>query len=185
MTETTRRSARRNFSKANERVADHRAPESGDVKVVTTVIGPDQYRIVATATFESAPADVWALLSDWEGLVTVGLPGLTSDFAWLTGGPDQVPSTFQFVVAGSILKEEIYERTAAEAMGRYRLRYRALEPALGVVEYDAVIELQRVDEVRTAFSAERQVRLAPGDAPDTLAGMVESETRCLKEYFAA
>ena len=169
---------------ANERAANQRDPESGDVKVVTTVIGPDQYRIVATATFEGVPAEVWALLWDWEGLVAVGLPGLTSDFTWLTGGPDQVPSTFQFVVAGSILTEEIYEHTAEEAMGRYRLRYRALEPALGVVEYDAVIELQRVDEARTAFSAKREVRLAPGTAPDMLAGMVESETQCLREYFA-
>ena len=169
---------------ANERTADQPAPEPGDVKVVTTVIGPDQYRIVATATFESAPPEVWALLWDWEGLVAVGLPGLTGDFTWLSGGPDQVPSTFQFVVAGAILKEEIYERTAEEAAGRYRLRYRALEPALGVVEYDAVLELQGVAEMRTAFWAKREVRLAPGTAPDMLAGMVESETQCFKEYFA-
>jgi hypothetical protein len=170
---------------ANERAADQPALEPGDVKVVTTVIGPDQYRIIATATFESAPAEVWALLWDWEGLVAVGLPGLTSDFTWLSGGPDQVPSTFQFVVAGSILKEEIYERTAEEAAGRYRLRYRALEPALGVVEYDAVLELQRIPGTHTAFTATREVRLMPGTAPDMLAGMVESETQCLKEYFAA
>jgi hypothetical protein len=60
------------------------APEDGDVNVVTTVIGRDQYRIVATATFETTPAEVWALLWNWERLVAVGLPGLTSDFDWLT-----------------------------------------------------------------------------------------------------
>ena len=169
---------------ANERSVNQPAAEPSGVKVVTTVIGPDQYRIVATATFEGAPAEVWALLSNWESLLAVGLPGLTSDFTWLSGGPDQVPSTFQFVVAGSILKEEVYERTAEEGAGRYRLHYRLLEPALGVLEYDAVLELQRIPGAHTAFSATREVRLAPGAAPGMLAGMVASETQCLKEYFA-
>jgi hypothetical protein len=44
---------------ANERAADQPAPEPSDVKVVTTVIGPDQYRIVATAIFESGPPRSW------------------------------------------------------------------------------------------------------------------------------
>ncbi len=169
---------------ADEHSADESVPERGDVRVVTTVTGPDQYRIVATATFESAPVEVWALLWNWERLVAVGLPGLTSDFKWLSGGPDEVPSTFQFEVAGATLKEEIYERTAEEGEGRYRLRYRALEPALGVLEYDAVLDLQRIAGARTAFSATREARLAPGTAPDMLAGMVQSETQCLKEHFA-
>jgi hypothetical protein len=170
---------------ANEPGADERALERGDVRVVTTVTGLDQYRIVATATFASAPLEVWGLLWDWERLVVVGLPGMTSDFKWLSGGPDEVPSTFQFDVAGATLKEEIYERTAEEEAGRYRLRYRALEPALGVLEYDALLELQRLADALTAFSATREVRLAPGTAPDMLTGMVEFETQCLKEHFKA
>ena len=104
----------------NERM-DEPVPDRGDIKVVTTVTGSDQYRIVATAAFDSAPVEVWALLSDWERLVAVGLRGMTSDFKWLSGGPDEVPSTFQFRMAGATLKEEIYERTAEEAAGRYRL----------------------------------------------------------------
>jgi hypothetical protein len=109
---------------------------------------------------KARPADVWALLWNWESLLAVGLPGLTSDFTWLSGGPDQVPSTFQFVMATSILKEEIYERTAEEGAGRYRLRSRVLEPALDVLEYDAVLELQRIPGAHTAYSAAREVRLA-------------------------
>jgi hypothetical protein len=167
-----------------ERVPNEPLLERGDVKVVTGVTGPDQYRIVATATFECAPLEVWALLWDWEHLLAVGLPGLTSNFRWLKGGPDDVPSTFQFELAGATIKEEICERTAEEDAGRYRLRYRTLEPALGVLEYDAVLELHRIAEIRTAFSATREVRLAPGTAPDMLAGMVKAETQCLKEHFA-
>lgn len=169
---------------ANKSITDGPTPE-GDVSVVTTVTGPDRYRIVATATFESAPVEVWKLLWDCEQLVAVGLPGMTSNFQWLSGSPDEVPSTIQFEVGGETLKEEIYERSADQAAGRYRLSYRALEPALGVVEYDAVIELQRKATAETAFSATRDVRLAPGTAPDMLAGMVESETQCLKEHFGS
>ncbi len=168
---------------ADEHSTDESVSERGDAKVVTTVTGPDQYRVVATATFESAPVEVWALLRDWERLVAVGLPGLTSDFKWLSGGPDEVPSTFQFNLAGATLAEEIYERTAEEGAGQYRLRYRALEPALGVLEYDAVLELQRVAGGRTAFSATREVRLAAGTLVDMLVGVVQSETQCLKEHF--
>lgn len=169
---------------ANERAADEPAQARGDVTVVTTVTGPDRYRIVATATFESAPDEVWALLRDWERLVAVGLPELASDFEWLTGGRDEVPSTLQFVLAGAVLKEEIYERRADQDAGRYRVRYRALEPALGVLEYDAVLELQRIAATRTAFSATRDVRLAAGTAPDMLAGLFEAETTRFRAYFA-
>lgn len=169
---------------ANERTTDEPVGDRSDVNVETTVTGPDQYRIIATATFETVPAKVWALLWDWERLVAVGLPGVTRDFQWLSGGPDNVPSTFQFEIAGATLKEEIYERTAEQGAGRYRLRYRTLEPALGVLEYDAILELRRITGPHTSFSATREVRLAPGTSSEILAGMVESETQCLKDHFA-
>ena len=44
--------------------------------------------------------------------------------------------------------------------------------------------LHRLAAMRTAFSATREVRLAPGTAPDMLAGMVKAETQSLKEHFA-
>jgi hypothetical protein len=102
----------------------------------------------------------------------------------LHGGPDEVPSTFQFEVAGGILKEEIYERTAEPQAGQYRLRYRTLEPALGLLEYDALFELQQTDAARTAFTATREVQLAAGAAPEMLAAMIKSETQCLEQHFA-
>ncbi|MEZ5417500.1 MAG: SRPBCC family protein [Vicinamibacterales bacterium] len=158
------------------------APERRAVDVVTTSSGANQYRIVASATFDTEPAGVWELLWDWERFLAVGLPGQTSAFKWLSGGPDKVPSTFEFVVAGVTVREEIYERVEGTA-GRYRLRYKTLEPALGILEYDAVLELQGLAEGQTSFSATRDVRLAAGSTPDMLAGMVESETQCLKEHF--
>ncbi len=113
------------------------------------------------------------------------MPGMTSDFRWLSGGPGQAPSTFEFAVAGAVLKEEIYELTAEEESDRYRLRYRTLGPALGVLEYDAVLDVDPTERGTTAFRARRAVRLEPGTPPDMLAGMVEGEMQCLRDYFAA
>lgn len=153
------------------------------VQVVTENTGPDCYRITAIAQFEVSPAESWELLWDWERFVEVGLPGMTRNFTWLSGSPEEVPSKFQFEIAGALLKEEIYERTGAD--GEYLLRYRALEPALGVEEYDAILRLQRFAEGRTAFEAIREVRLQSGISPDMLTELVRSETQYLVDHFAA
>ncbi|MEZ5293800.1 MAG: hypothetical protein R2745_22140 [Vicinamibacterales bacterium] len=153
------------------------------VRVVTERTPPDCYRITATAEFDSPPEVSWRLLRDWERFVEVAFPGMTSNFRWLRGTPDEVPSQFQFEIAGIVLKEEIYERTHGD--GDYVLRYRALEPALGVLEYDAVLRLLTRPDGRTAFEAVRDVRLESGTPPDMLAEMVRSETQCLVDHFAA
>jgi hypothetical protein len=145
---------------ANEHAAEQPAREPSDVKVATTVIGPDQYRIVATATFESAPRRRLGPSVELGKPPRRGPTGTDQRFHVAERRSDQVPSTFQFVMATSILKEEIYERTAEEGAGRYRLRSRVLEPALDVLEYDAVLELQRIPGAHTAYSAAREVRLA-------------------------
>lgn len=145
--------------------------------------GDDWYEIAATERFDCAPRELWELLCDWERVVAVGLPGMTSDFRWLSGGPRGSPSRFEFAVAGTVLKEEIYELTAEET-GRYRLRYRALEPALGVLEYDAVLDVEPTSNGTTLLEAVRTVRLEPGGAPDMLAAMVDGEMQSLKDYFA-
>jgi len=79
-------------------------------------------------------------MRDWERPLEVGMTGMASDFEWLNGSPDEVPSSFQFVVGGALVKE-IYGRMADESAGRHLLRYRTLEPALGILECDAVLEL--------------------------------------------
>ncbi len=159
-----------------------RADEAG--RTVVTDRGSDRYEIVATERFDCAPSELWELLCDWERLVAVGLPGMTSDFRWLSGGPREAPSTFEFTVAGAVLKEEIYELTADEESDRYRLRYRALEPALGLLEYDAVLDVEPTAGGRTVLEAARAVRLEPGSVPDMLAGMVDGEMQSLKDHFA-
>lgn len=159
--------------------------EHGSGRTVVAGKGEDRYEIVATEQFDCTPGQLWELLCDWERLVAVGLPGMTSDFRWLSGGPRESPSTFEFSVAGVVLKEELYELTADEESDRYRLRYRALEPALGVLEYDAVLDVGPSSEGTTVLKAVRAVRLEPGSAPDMLAGMVDGEMQSLKDHFAS
>ena len=152
-----------------------------DVQVTTTEIGPNKFNIVATAIFESEASKVWVLLCDWEQFLHVGLPGLTSKFIWMSGGPNEAPSKFHFEMADVTIKEEIYEMTRDEES--YRLCYKTLEPALGIVDYDAILELYPTSKNNTAFSAAREVTFAPGSGPEMLADMVKSETQCLKDYF--
>ena len=109
---------------------------------------------------------------------------MTSDFNWVSGGPGESPSEFAFTVAGSVLREEIYELTADKQARRYRARYRALEPALGVLEYDAVLDVASGDGATTVLDTSRVVRLEAGSAPDLLAGMIDGEMQSLKDHFA-
>jgi hypothetical protein len=162
-------------------MSDQHSTSYAEVEVSTTEIGTDKYQIVATATFESNPEEIWKLLGDWEQFLAIGLPGITSDFQWLSGGPDQVPSTFQFEMAGTVIREEIYEIIKSD---RHRLRYRTLEPALGVLDYDAILDLDPISGFQTNFTAAREVQFEPGFDPGILAGMVHSETQYLKDYFA-
>jgi hypothetical protein len=160
------------------------AHEDPSGRTVVRQRGDDRYEIVATERFDCPPRELWDLLCDWERFVAVGLPGMTSDFRWLSGGPRESPSRFEFIVAGTVLSEEIYELTADEKSGRYRARYRALEPALGVLEYDAVLDVESTDGVTTVLEATRAVRLESGSAPDMLAGMIDGEMQSLKDHFS-
>lgn len=164
--------------------ADGARSQLGDNEVVATVTGPDQYQIADTTHLDCAPAELWKLLCNWERLVGVTLQGLRSDFRWHTGGPGEAPSTFQFAVEGVVLQEEVYELTAEEESGRYRLRYRALEPALGVLDYDAVLDLEPTPGGGTSLCAQRTVRLEAGTSPEMLVGMVKGEMQSLREHFA-
>ena len=154
-----------------------------EVIIETERLGDDKYRISVMAELDSPPQEVWKLVSNWEDFVAVGLPGMTSQFEWFSGGPEITPSKFQFLIAGVFLKEEIYEMTSIGDDSSFTLRYRALEPALGVEEYDAVLELQGQSETTTEFKAVREVRLEAGSSPDMLVDMIKSETECLKAHF--
>lgn len=160
-------------------------PEPGPDEVVVTETEPDRYEMTATAELDCAPATLWELLCDWERFVAVGLPGMTRDFRWLSGGPGEAPSTFEFAVGDAVLREEVYELSNEPDPGRYRLSYRALEPALGVLEYDAVLDVRPATAGGTRLDTRRVVRLEPGASPDMLAGMIEGEMQALRDHFAS
>ena len=108
--------------------------DDGGVEVRITEIKPNQFTIVATATFDQPVAKVWSVFRNFEKLVDLALPGLATDFEWLDGGsPGRVPSQFRFVANGETLIEEIYHHSDDE----YVLRYLMLEPALGIESFAA------------------------------------------------
>lgn len=154
--------------------------EDGSAQVTTRETGPNQYILVATATFDRPAGEVWALLDDFEKLIDVAFPGGTGNFTWLDGGgPGKAPVRFQLSIGGQRLLEEVYHRDP----DRHLLRYRVLEPALGIVEYDAVFELAPKPDGRTLYSVYREVTLEPG-ALDGLVGLIQMETQNMKQHFA-
>lgn len=159
----------------------HEVEEDDDgVEIVIKETGPNRYSMVATATFDQPVGRVWAVFRDFQKLLDVALPGLVSDFEWLNGGSrDRVPARFQFVASGALLREEVYHRSDDE----YVLRYRVLEPALGILEYDAELKLAPISDEQTVYTATRQLTLEPG-AIDGLAGLAALETQNLKTHFA-
>lgn len=161
--------------------SEHRAPaEDGAVAVTVTETGTNQYNITATAAFDAPLDEIWPLFDDFEKLVATGLPGLSSDFEWLGGGgPGRVPSTFQFLASGALLQEEVYEIDRARGI----MRYRMLEPALGIRVYDSVLTLEPISDRQTRFTSHRSLTVDPG-AREGLVGLVQLETQNLKDHFA-
>jgi hypothetical protein len=165
---------------AGEDPAQQALADDGGVQVVVKQIGPNQHSIVATTTLDQPVGRIWAVFCDFEKLVATALPGVASDFQWLMGGsPDRVPSRLQFVASGVNIVEEIYRRDDAE----YVLRYRVLEPALGILEYDSVLQLTPISDEQTIYTSTRTATLEPG-AVDGLAGLIALETQNLKSHFA-
>lgn len=164
---------------AGEDTAQQALADDGGVQVVVRQIGPNQHSVVATATFDQPVGRIWALFCNFERLVATALPGVASDFEWLDGSPERVPSRFQFVASGTKIREEIYHRDEAEHL----LRYRMLEPALGILEYDSALQLTPISDEQTVYTATRIMRIEP-DALDGLAGLIALETQNLKTHFA-
>lgn len=154
--------------------------EDGAVAVTVAETGAHQYSITATAALDAPIDAIWPLFDDFEKLVATALPGVASEFEWLNGGgPGRVPSTFQFVASGTRIVEEVYELDRA----RGTLRYRVLEPALGILVYDSALELAPISDRQTRYTSRREATLEPG-AIDGLAGLIELETQNLKNHFA-
>ncbi|AKU93620.1 hypothetical protein AKJ09_00284 [Labilithrix luteola] len=164
---------------ADESVVERKTTDDG-VELVTTELGPHQYRIVTSATFDRPVARVWPTFLDFQNLVELGLPGSASDFVWVDGGsPQKVPSSFQFISGGETIHEEVYYRDNHT----HTMRYRLLQPALGFVEIDSVLQLENV-RGRAHYTATRVVTLDPNLPVEALSSLLVLETANLKTYFA-
>lgn len=160
-------------------VSDTENINCDDVTVTVIETGDEEYIIHAQTFIDRPVGDIWPEIRDFEQLVDIGLPGLATNFQWLNGGgPEQIPSTFQFESGGATVVEEIYYRSEY----KHKLRYRVVEPALGIIEYDAVLNLDPVWFDKTYYSATRVLTLEPG-VVDGLTALIELETQNIKAYF--
>jgi hypothetical protein len=152
----------------------------GGVEVTTTEIGPNRYKVVATAIFGRSVGKIWATFHNFEKVISIGLPD-TNDFEWLDGGsPGQVPSSFQFSANGETILEEVYSRDNAS----HTLRYRLLQPALGFVAIDSELQFTPISNKETRYTATREVTMEPGVPVDGLAAVIAAETTTMQAYFA-
>lgn len=149
-----------------------------DVTVTVTQTGTNEYTIVAETYVYNNIETIWSKVRNFKTFVEVALPGVATNFQWICGGPHQIPSTFKFTTSGEIVKEEIYYRSEY----KHKLRYRVLEPALGILEYDSIIDLDPVWSNKTHYKATRFVTLEPG-ALEGLVDLFELETGNIKDYF--
>lgn len=160
--------------------ADRRDTDDDGVETTTTELGPNQYRIVTSATFDRPVARVWPTFLDFQNLVELGLPGSATDFVWVNGGsPQKVPSAFQFLSGGETIHEEVYFRDNHT----HTLRYRLLQPALGFVAIDSVLQLENC-RGRAHYTATRVVTLEPNVPVESLSSLLTLETANLKTYFS-
>lgn len=158
----------------------HAIAPSAEVDVTVTEIGPERYIITATTTFDRSAGKIWATIHNFEKLVAAALPGMTSNFEWLDGGsPGKVPSKFQFDVSGTTVVEEVYYRRKAN----YTMRYRLLEPGLGIIALDGEVKLTPISNKKTRYEASREVTLEPG-VIDGFADLIAVETQTLQSHFA-
>jgi hypothetical protein len=160
----------------SEQFQDH---DSDDVYVTHIQTGTNEYIILAGTILDASAGEAWSQLRDFEQLAEIALPGLVSDFEWLNGGgPEQIPSTFQFVTGGTTVVEEIYYRNDSA----YTLRYRLVDPALGIQEYDAQISLIPLSQDKALYFLFREVTVDPG-VIGGLVDLTEIETLNINNYF--
>lgn len=145
-----------------------------------TPLGPNRYFFFQKVTVNPSPGRVWTEVRDLEKLVAIALPGVAEDFQWVDGGgPERVPSRFQFVVSGTTIHEEVYARDQR----RHSVRYRLLVPALGIASYDAEVKLLSADKNQTTLVFARDITFDAGADPTPLTDLIGTEGIAIRDHF--
>lgn len=162
---------------AARNVACHHVTES---LFVLTPIGEDQVLSYQRVLIDAPIGEVWPVLRDIERFAEAVLPDLAPTFMWLDGGgPETIPSRFQFSSGADTLVEEIIYRSEAEK----QILVRLVEPVLGMQEYYAFGDLTRACGDRTVLEYTRYLELAPGTDIEFFRALFTQEFIAIPAYF--
>ncbi|WP_437726278.1 hypothetical protein [Sorangium sp. So ce861] len=142
-------------------------------------IGQDQYLSYQKVLIDAPISEVWPVLRDIEWFVEAVLPAVAPTFLWLNGGgPETIPSTYQFTSGGVTLLEEIIYRSEAH----HQILVRLLEPAFGMEQYYALGDLTQCGD-QTVLEYTRYLELAPGTDTAFFTALFTQEFIDIPAYF--
>lgn len=146
-----------------------------------TPLADGGYRFVGTVVVNRPIDAVWARCQDPEKLLEVILPGVASNFQWVSGGsPDVVPARFTFEANGATPVEEVYFRSHED----HELKYKLVTPALGMESYDATIALTSQGPQSTLVVYSREIRFTDPSLVDSFSGLLQRELTNMQAYYA-
>ncbi|AUX39630.1 uncharacterized protein SOCE26_010250 [Sorangium cellulosum] len=147
---------------------------------VFTNIGENRYLSYQAVVLDPPVSEIWPVLRDAERFVLAVLPDVAPTFLWVDGGgPEIIPSSFQFTSGGVTLHEEAVYRSDELHQVLYRLR----EPAFGMQEYYAFGEVTRVCGQKTLLEYTRVLDLAPGTDTEFFRTLFTQEFLDIQTYF--
>src|SRR5262245_43647685 len=75
-------------------------------------LGSNQYIFYQRVLLDAPIDEVWPEIRDAERLVAIALPAVISTFMWVNGGgPETIPSLYQFSVGDATLLEQVAYRS--------------------------------------------------------------------------
>ncbi len=148
--------------------------------LVLTPIGENQYLSYQRVVLDAPVSEVWPELRDIERFVQVVLPDIAPTFMWVDGGgPEIIPSRYQFTAEGVTLLEEIIYRSEEEN----QILVRLVEPAFGMQQYYAFGDLTKVCGQKTLLEYTRYLELDPTTDPEIFRALFTQEFLDIQAYF--
>lgn len=144
-----------------------------------TDLGSNQYLFYQRALLDAPINEVWPEIRDAERLVALALPAAIPTFTWVNGGgPEKIPSLYQFSVGDATLLEEAVYRSDPH----HQVLYRLVNPAFGMQQYYAAGILTRCGQ-KTSLEYVRYIELEPGVSVTGLQQTAAQEFMAIEAYF--
>ncbi|WP_437511068.1 hypothetical protein [Sorangium sp. So ce1099] len=148
---------------------------------VLTPIGENQYLSYQRVLIDAPVSEVWPVLRDIQKFAEAVLPAVAPTFVWLDGGgPETIPSLYQFTAGTDTLLEEIIYRSEEE----HQILVRLVEPVLGMQEYYAFGDLSRACGQKSVLEYTRYLELEPGTDIEFFRALFTQEFIDIPAYFS-